>query len=172
MLPGNCLLQLFPRRIRLLKQVLHGLPNRFLCRFCARARRSRLRANLLQSCSLPLHARPKRLQFLFTRYLRLYLCRMRVFQRTAHRTRCIFAQIARQNARLSAHPMQFCRAACLLIALIQLLLLQIACLLFVHLLLILCQFCKQIPLAFQLLFPLGCLSPVTAQRFPSHLTGM
>ena len=68
--------------------------------------------------------------------------------------------------------MQFCRAACLLIALIQLLLLQIACLLFVHLLLILCQFCKQIPLAFQLLFPLGCLSPITTQRFPTHLTGM
>ena len=172
MLPGNCLLQLFPRRVRLVKQVLHGLPNRFLCRFCARARRSRLRANLLQCGSLPLHACSKRLQFLFTRHLRLYLCRMRVLQRAAHRTRCIFAQITRQNARLSAHPMQFRCAACLFIALIPLLLLQIACLLFVQLLLTLCQFRKQIPLAFQLLFPLGCLSPVAAQRFLSHLTGM
>ena len=172
MLPGNCLLQLFPRRVRLVKQVLHGLPNRFLCRFCARARRSRLRANLLQCGSLPLHACSKRLQFLFTRHLRLYLCRMRVLQRAAHRTRRIFAQIARQNARLSAHPMQFRCAACLRIALIHLLLLQIACLLFIQLFLTLCQFRKQIPLAFQLLFPLGCLSPVAAQRFLSHLTGM
>ena len=111
-------------------------------------------------------------QLLFARHLCLYLCQMRVLQRAAHRTRRIFAQIARQNARLSAHPMQFRCAACLLIALIPLLLLQIACLLFIQLFLTLCQFRKQIPLAFQLLFPLGCLSPVAAQRFLSHLTGM